>query len=31
MDPEGAVSALYPTSAIPYTLVIDPKGTVVHI
>lgn len=31
LDPEGTVSALYPTSGIPYTLVIDPEGTVTHI
>ncbi len=31
LDPEGKVSALYPTDSIPYTLIIAPNGKVAHI
>lgn len=31
LDPEYAVSDLYPSDGIPYTLIIGPDGTVAHI
>lgn len=31
LDSDGAVSALYPSDGIPYTVIIAPDGTVAHI